>query len=458
VKSLLIRFFLSFWLIIGITIGTAAVGGYWYAERVRDAYENFDLGDSLHEASAALNSAGREGLTIWLTNLPETRGLRVLVLDRSGKDLLNRPVPWQLRRVLERKRRIMPPHGRRRPDPENLMRARPLSQLIGPDGQRFSVVVIPSRDGPLADYGLSMRTIMLLLALMVSAAVSLLLARTMSGPVRKLRDATRHLAEGDLNSRVASSVGKRKDELGLLARDFDRMAGNLQRAAMQQIELSRNVSHELRSPLARLRVALELARRKAGNLTELDRIDAETERLDSLIGQILSYTRLDSLAEQDKQPHNLNDIIADVVADVNYECNAAGMQGISVTTDLSSSIDVLVHRESLSSAIENVLRNAVHHTQPNSQVLVSLHYEESDTALITVEDFGDGVPDQDIENLFEPFFRTQDPGTDIAGTGLGLAIARRAVQIHGGEISASNPASGGLRITIALPCQSEAES
>ena len=136
-NSLLIRFFLSFWLIIGLTIGTAAIGGYWYAERIRDAYENFELGDSILEASAALDSGGREGLTNWLRNVPETSGVQVLVIDRRGNDLLDRPLPLPMRRQLDRRRRFMPPPDHLRRDPENLMRARPLSQLIGPDGQRY---------------------------------------------------------------------------------------------------------------------------------------------------------------------------------------------------------------------------------------------------------------------------------------------------------------------------------
>ncbi len=451
-KSLLIRFFLSFWLIIGLTIGTAALGGYWYAERVRDAYDNFDLGDSILEASAALRSAGREGLTAWLREFPETHGLRVLVMDSRGRDLLGRPVPMPMRRMLDRKRRFMPPPDHLRHDPENLMRARPLSQLIGPDGQRYIFVVVPSGNNVLVQYGLSARSLLLILALLVSAAVSMMLARTMSRPVRELRKATRSLSEGNFEKRVSSSVGRRKDELGQLARDFDLMADNLQRSAAQQLELSRNVSHELRSPLARLRVALEIARREAGDLAEFDRIDAETERLDKLIAQILDYTRLDSLAEQDKHMVGLNDIIADVIADVNYECNSSGIDDVSIRSEISSSINILLHEQSVRSAIENILRNAVKHTSSHSEVVVALRREYPSTAIITFDDCGPGVPDDDLEHLFEPFFRSRHTANNNEGTGLGLAIAARAVTLHGGTIAASNGASGGLRITIELPC------
>ena len=446
-RSLLIRFFLSFWLIIGITIGAAAMGGYWYAQNVRDAYESFELGDSILDASAALDSAGRDGLGIWLKNFPETRGLKILVLDRSGRDLLGRPVPKILLRQLDRRRRLMPPDGRRHNDPANLMRARPLSQLVGPDGHRYTIVVIPARGGPPA------RSLILALALLVSAIVSILLARTMSRPIKKLRDATRALANGNFDSRVTSSIGRRRDELGLLARDFDIMADNLQRSAAQQIELSRNVSHELRSPLARLRVALALARREAGDLAEFNRIDEETERLDALIEQILSYTRLDSPAEHPKHLSNLNDVIADVVADVNYECKSDGADTKTVVAEFSVSIDLPMHVQSMKSAIENILRNAVRHTRPDTRVLIRLAYATRDQVNIVVDDCGAGVDEEDLPKLFEPFFRSRHSSETEAGSGsgLGLAIARRAIEIHDGSISASNRVDGGLRITIELP-------
>lgn len=451
-KSLLVRFFLSFWLIIGLTIGTAAFSGYWYAERVRDAYDNFELGDSILDASAALESAGRQGLKVWLSNFPQKSGLRVLIIDSRGRELLGRSVPPPIGRMLDRNRRFMPPPDRRRHDPENLMRARPLSQLIGPDGQRYILVVMPARNEMFAQYGLSPRSMLLILALLVSAAVSILLARAMSRPIRELQNATRSLAEGDLQKRVSSTVGKRKDELGQLARDFDIMVDNLQRGAAQQLELSRNVSHELRSPLARLRVASELARRKAGDLAELDRIDTEIERLDNLIAQILKFNRLDSLAKLDKHVTSLNDIINDVVADVNYERNSAGIKNDPISTDFSSSIRFAMHEASIKSAIENILRNAVQHSGPDSHIRLSLRREYPDTAIIEIEDSGPGVADEDLAHLFEPFFRSKSNEINNEGSGLGLAIAARAIALHGGSIIARNLSSGGLAVTIEIPC------
>lgn len=444
-RSLLIRFFLSFWLIIGVTIGIAALGGYWYAERVRHAYEHFDIRDDLLEASAALRSAGRDGLAVWLRNYPEIEGLRLLVLDGRGRELLGRPIPRHVIQTL--RRQAMPdPDGEHR-DPENLLRARPLTQLVGPDGVRYTFILVPNR-GLLRDRDGPARGVILFFAILISATVSYFLARTISRPVRKLRSATRSLADGELDSRVEPSVARRKDELGALARDFDGMAASLQKAAGQQIELSRNVSHELRSPLARLKVALEIARQKTGDIAELDRIDEESERLNALIGQILSYTRLDSLQAADKETSSLSDLVAEVAADVNFECESQDVNAQAVRTEIASGIRFHMHMESMRSAVENILRNAVRHTREGSEVLVRLH-RAAGTISIDIVDKGPGVADSDLELLFEPFFRT--PGTRTDGSGLGLAIARRAIESHGGSILASNVHGGGLSVSIALP-------
>ena len=446
-RSLLLRFFLAFWLIIGLSIGISALGGYWYAERIRSAYENFQMGDELLEASAALRSAGRNGLTVWLRNYPETHGFRLLVLDHRGRDLLDRPVPRHLAGLLRRQGPAPPQPGDKR-DPENVLRARPLTQLIGPDGIRYTFILVPARDGTLNGRGMPLRWMVLVFALVTSALVSLFLARTISRPVGKLRAATRNLAGGRLEARVEPSVARRRDELGSLARDFDSMAASLQSAANRQAELSRNVSHELRSPLARMRVALELARQKAGEIPELDRIDEESERLNQLIGQLLSYSRLDSVSDTARQPVDLGELIDDVVDDVRFECESAGYDDVSIDTDLARGIVIQAHRESLRSAIENVLRNAIRHAPAKSAVDVSLSRVSGDV-VATVSDRGPGVSDGDIDRLFEPFFRT--PGTRGDGSGLGLAIAKRAVDAHGGRISAENRRGGGLLVTLRIP-------
>lgn len=448
-RSLLVRIFVSFWLIIGITIGVAAIAGYYYAERVRSEMESFEFDDTVLEASAALASGGREGLAKWLRAAPASRNVTIYIVDGDGREILGRDLPRYLSRKLHRHESHIP--RRAGSDPSNLRRARPLSQLVSKDGEIYTVLL--SRPHRPRDYweGAPAGSLLLVLALIVSGAVSYLLARAISNPVRDLRSATVALAEGNMGSRVSPSVGKRRDELGMLARDFDAMAEKLQRAAAQQTELSRNISHELRSPLARLKVAMELAKRKTGELPEFDRIDEETERLDRLIGQILSYTRMESSSVSELSPVDLADLVQEVVENVNFECRAEGYDGVGVEAILDASPTITGFGEPLMSAIENIVRNAVRHSPPREQVTVRLS-EEDGAAIVEISDKGEGVPDDELTRLFEPFFRTRSATADNSrpGTGLGLAIAARAIKLNGGTVVARNRDGGGLQVTISL--------
>ena len=448
-RSLLVRIFVSFWLIIGITIGVAAIAGYYYAERVRNEMESFEFDDAVLDASAALSSGGREELMDWLRKAPASRNVTIYIVDGNGRELLGRDLPHYLSRKLHWHESHVP--RRARTDPSNLRRARPLSQLVSGTGDVYTVLL--SRPHHSQGYweGAPAGSLLLVLALIVSGAVSYLLARAISNPVRDLRSATVALAEGNMNSRVSPSVSKRRDELGMLARDFDAMAEKLQHAAAQQTELSRNISHELRSPLARLKVAMELAKRKTGELPEFDRIDEETERLDRLIGQILSYTRMESGLASELTRVDLADLVQEVVENVNFECRAEGYDGVSVETKLDATPTVSGFAEALTSAIENIVRNAVRHSPPNEKVTVRVAGENG-VALVEISDQGKGVPEDELDRLFEPFFRTRSAAADSSkpGTGLGLAIAARAIKLNGGNVVASNREGGGLRVVISL--------
>jgi two-component system sensor histidine kinase CpxA len=448
VRSLLIRIFLSFWLIIGITIGVAALSGYFYAERLRDAFESFDYEETMLEASAALEANGRQGLVQWLKDSPLTSDLTIYVVDEDMQDILGRPLPLRVKRQLHRHERRMRGHDIDEHVPHNLRRPRPFSQLISANGEVYTLDVTSIHYPPTMWKGISQRTLLLILALIVSGAISYLLARAMANPIRKLRDATVSLADGNLDVRVGASIGKRRDELGMLARDFDSMADKLARAAAQQTELSQNISHELRSPLARMRVALELARRQSGDMPEFERINAEAERLDNLIGQILSYTRMNSSPRVESARVELADLIGEVVENVNYECKSDGIDGVSVLATYDASPSLQGYADALISAIENILRNAVRHSPPDGKVHVRLSKQDM-TAKIEVRDEGQGVDDSDLPRIFEPFYRTKD-ASDV-GTGLGLAIADRAIRLNGGSLIATNSKEGGLQIDISLP-------
>lgn len=451
-RSLLVRIFLAFWLIIAITIGIAAISGYTYAERMREALESFEGSDMMLAASSSLQDGGRKGLEAWLRDLPENMPMAVYVVDRRGNELLDRNLPYAIQEAM---RRFGGPRDRSRtppPDSAHLRPARPLTQLIGPDDRTYTLFVTPRRAR--AWQWLSEKTglYFLLMAVAVSAAISYLLARAISRPVSRFREAAVAIASGNFDMRVTESVGARRDEIGHLARDFDRMADELQRSWHEKTELTRNVSHELRSPLARLRVALELARREAGDLPEFIRIDKETERLDELIGQILDYSKMEARTGDAPSLIKLDELLQTVVDDVQYECRSTGIDGVSVDLSVEGSPCIDGFPIALSSAIENVLRNAVRHSPANQSVIVSLR-EKSARAVIEICDQGSGVDESELDSLFEPFFRTSSTTNDrrLGGTGLGLAIARRAVQKNGGTIAASNTGDGGLRVTIELP-------
>ncbi|HZW60459.1 MAG TPA: ATP-binding protein, partial [Woeseiaceae bacterium] len=441
-----------FWLIIGITIGIAALAGFYYAERLREAAENFEISDILLDASRALDNGGRDGLRDWLETRPREAAVSMFILDENDRDLLGRRVPRRIRYLLHRNGELPHRPGSETRPPLNLRPARPLSQLVSADGEVFTLIALPAHHPYRRWLDERLAPLMLLLALLVSGGISYLLARTVSRPVRFLRDATIAISDGALDTRVSPRLKQRRDELGLLARDFDSMAEKLQQAARQQTELSQNISHELRSPLARLRVALELARRQAGNLPEFSRIDVEAERLDGMIGQILRYSKLDRSAAYTASRADLVELLEEVVENVNYECRDEGIDGITVKLSATASPVMPVFPEALQSAVENVLRNAVKHSPANASIDVTLSADPS-RARIDVDDRGPGVDETDLERLFEPFFRTRrapEHGNG-SGSGLGLAIAARAVRLHGGTIAARNRPEGGLRVTIELP-------
>ena len=456
-RSLTLRIFLSFWLVIGLLIALAAAAGYSYSERLREAYANFDESDdTVAAASAALQAGGRDGLIDWLRALDRASPVEVLIVDARGNDLLGRPLPFVVERALRRfARHQRRPHHREREwrdgDGPNVRPARPITRLIGPTGERYSFFVTPKRNPYREWIAERAAPAFLLFALAISGGVSFALARAIARPVKTFREATLAIADGNFATRVSETMRNRGDEIGLLAHDLDAMAAKLEQASDQQTELTRNVSHELRSPLARLRVALELARRRAGDLAEFARIDTEVERLDAMIGQLLSFSRLNQDTTQPSTPVDLRALLDEAVANANYECRSAGIDGVDVVLSGLASAPFAGDPAILTGAFDNVLRNAIKHSPSGTTVTVQLT-EVSDTLRIDIEDQGAGVPQAELERIFDPFYRSETHRQkDPSGTGLGLAIARRAVEQHGGTIAADGAATGGLRVSITLP-------
>jgi two-component system sensor histidine kinase CpxA len=273
------------------------------------------------------------------------------------------------------------------------------------------------------------------------------ISRYLTKPLQKLSDAASNIAEGRLNTRVDPSLRKRRDEIADLARDFDRMAERIEGLVTGQRRLLGDVSHELRSPLSRLVVALGLA--KQGPATEtaegLERIGLEARRLDNLIGQLLALTRIDTGVDRGSPaPFDLTNLVQEVSSDADFEARA---QGRAVTVERADACQVEGFEELLRSAVENVVRNAVRHTAEGTGVAISLETRDG-RALLSVRDHGPGVPESMLADIFLPFRRVTSGNSD--GAGLGLAIAERAVQVHRGTIRARNAAGGGLIVEIDL--------
>ncbi|MDH5345345.1 MAG: ATP-binding protein [Gammaproteobacteria bacterium] len=447
-RSLFLKFFLSFWLVIGLILGAAAATGFLYAERLQATVEDFEAGNSKQQASAALERGGRDELQKWRDGTPRNDGVAIFLIDQTGRDISGRDVPFAVERMFERHRARLERSRNSGDVLQDLRGSQNLPQLTAPDGEIFTMLVAPVRAPEAFWSNQDARVLLLVFGLLTSGLVSYGLASAFSRPVHKLRDATVALAEGDLGARVAGSVASRRDELGMLGREFDSMAEQLERAARRQTELSRNISHELRSPLARMRVAVEMARRKAGDLAEFGRLEQETERLDALIGQILSYTKLESDLERSAERVDIVDVVSEVAENVNFEA-----KGDRVRVDADGAAEVAGFRGALVGAVENVVRNAVRHNPPDGEVSVRVASANGGVS-ITIEDSGPGVAESDLSKLFDPFFRTRDSAErdGNGGTGLGLAIAKRAVvDLHGGDIRAKNRASGGLSVTMLLP-------
>ena len=451
-RSLHLRIFLAFWLIIVLTIVTAASLGFFYAERARSSLQNFEVSDAMIEASEALRDRGRSGLVTWLESLPFAAESVIYIVDEHGRELLDRQLPGPVRMTLRRSMMQADPRQQRPPqppEPDSLRPARPFTELVGPAGEVYTLIVLPPQTAVARWLSERGGLGLAIIALLVSAGVSYLLARAISKPISRFRESTAAIAAGDLETRMASGIEKRSDEIGELARDFNHMTRELQLAWQRQAELTSNVSHELRSPLARLKVALELARRETGDLAELDRIDMETERLDEIIGQLLMFSKLDANPHEPAESVDLAELLAGVVDDVQFE---HVHQAVDIDLRCNSDISINGYPLALRSAFENLLRNAALHGGGHIQVSMQA---EAGQAIVEVYDQGGGVPEAELERLFEPFYRASTSG-ESQGTGLGLAIVARAIGIHDGLVDARNT-DAGLCVVVRLPLQANSK-
>jgi two-component system OmpR family sensor kinase len=245
-------------------------------------------------------------------------------------------------------------------------------------------------------------------------------------------------------------MGPGNDELKDLGVEFDRMISRLRTLIVAQRQLLKDVSHEMRSPIARIQAAIGLAIQQPDQAPALmERIERESARMDKLIGELLALSRLQANVDnQLDEEIELRDLLSDIVDDAQFEANANGR-----IIHVVSAIDGIVRGNValLRRAVENVVRNAIKYSDPGSTVEVGTALGSGGrVAVISVRDSGTGVPESDIAHIFDPFFRSSTHARK-EGTGLGLAIAKRVIESHGGSIAASNVPGGGLCVNIELP-------
>jgi signal transduction histidine kinase len=309
----------------------------------------------------------------------------------------------------------------------------------------LAVVIVHSGIGARNGFRLALHDVVLFTV--TGVVFSFFMSRYLTKPLAKLGEAAAKIAEGRLDTRVDPSLRRRRDEIADLARNFDGMAERIEALVTGQRRLLGDVSHELRSPLSRLTVALGLV--KQGPAEEaaesLERIGLEARRLDTLIGQLLALTRIDSGVDRGSPaPFDLTDLVQEVANDGNFEARARNR---SVVIQQADACTMNGFEELLRSAVENVVRNAIRHTAEGTPVEISLEKADSRVRL-RVQDHGPGVPESMLSEIFQPFRRVANGNSD--GAGLGLAIAERAVNVHGGTIRAMNAPKGGLIIEIDL--------
>ena len=457
-RSLFLKIFLWFGaVVVTVIVGTFIVGEVMHPDPSEQPMRRpFDeiLAESAQQAAHEYERGGQAALVNYLDRVQHESNIPAFFFDRQLQELTGRRLPANAadvaRRAFETHRPQFVESG---PPP---LFARP---VLSDSGAEYVLVAEPPhRSGPL------FHPILHLFAIVLTGGLFCYwLASYLTSPVAKLRAATRELASGNLSARVLPTLGGRRDELASLAADFDEMAEKIQTLIDSQRRLLGDISHELRSPLARLNVALELARQRSGEeaTSALERIQKEAEILNEMIGQLLALTRLESgTREIQKTEFDLAALVREIAKDADFEARARNRSVRLATTPetLIDGVPNLIRR-----AIENVIRNAVYYTAEGTAVEIKLSLDsevalpgvgkaQDESVVIVIRDHGPGVPAEALSEIFRPFYRVDEArDREAGGVGLGLAIAERAVRLHGGKVKATNATGGGLEITISLP-------
>jgi two-component system sensor histidine kinase CpxA len=450
VRSLFLKIFIWFWLaMILVNVALFAAVAITRPTPTGRSWRDLTMvGPNAQNAGDIYDQGGRSTLLSYLQETEKSSGINAVFFDENGQELSGRPAPAGANELVAKAVKSGDTEfnfaGR------NTLVAKPVATSRG--NHYIYIAHIPR-----TPYNVSLRTqgLRLLAVLLTGGLFCYWLAWYLTTPLLKLRTTTNELAEGNLGARVTSKLSKRRDEIGQLGRDFDLMAERLESMVRAQQRLLGDISHELRSPLARLGVALGLARQRSGADAKgaLDRIERESENLNEMISQLLILTRLESGTDGRKKTNvDLAALLREVADDADFEARSLN-RGVQVVSADNCSISGV--EELLRSAIENVVRNAVRYTSEGTAVEVALRKQNGagdNFAIISVRDRGLGVPEESLEKIFRPFYRTEDARDRQSGggTGLGLAITERAVRMHGGTIKATNAQGGGLAVEMKL--------
>ena len=434
------KFLVAFWL--ALLVAVASVGAtiwlYQLTPNIQDQELTCDPRNTaflVNATVATFRQGGRAALQSMLEEWRDQSGAQVYVVDDTGREALDRLVPAEA--LAQAQRSAREERGPRIARLESVAQRQYLFFIP------VECKATPYRPPPPLWFPIS--TIML-----ASLVFSTLLAWYLSKPIRYLRGAFDAAAGGKLETRIGLHMGRWGDEISDLGRDFDHMAGQLQILLSSQRRLLHDVSHEIRSPLARLQAAIGLTRQQPEKLdASLDRIEREAGRLDELVGELLTLSRLEvGMTSAADEEVDVVDLVAGIADDARFEAEATGRRVLFFG---AGAIFVRVRAELLHRALENVIRNAVKYTREGTAVEVRIEqWAASNRLIVTVSDQGPGVPETDLQAIFEPFFRSEAHGKNV-GFGLGLAIARRAIEMHGGTIHAMNRDGGGLCVEMVLP-------
>jgi len=451
-RSLYWKIFISFWLATILIIVTTA----WVTSEIAQkssipARERVFMDSYANAAVVTFEAGHHKALKQWLEQTGFDRHMSLYLLTSRGEVIGNHEAPDIVKEVGENL-----VHGQL---DEGILKSGNLivsHEILSTSGTAYRLAAVSEK--PLAHFvqipwaGLSIR---LVIAIFISGLICYLLSIYLTQPLRSLRLAARSIATGKFNTRVGRFMGHKKDEIAELSDEFDSMAEQLETLINSKERLLQDISHELRSPLARLQMAIELGRKKTNNHAEqeFNRMEVECLRLNTLIGEILEFARLDKCTSTlSKTNVDLPDLLALIINDANYEFSGAIPRVYAKEMDACHLLldERLVHR-----AIENILRNALRYSPSDQSVFVSLN-PQPDAVFIDIEDNGPGVPEEQLITIFNPFYRVDTSREKkTGGYGLGLAIARQAIKLHHGEIVAINREGGGLLVRIILPVPAE---